>query len=197
MTTSDLAARYDEYKAKGPKCDHCGFHLEPATSQSDGEQAFCGFLPCYCQSDEAKRREFLEGVAHHATPWSVDENGGRFPIIIRSAEKVWKDHDGTRVAAIELTADGPEDYRRALANAQRIVDCVNALNGIQNPAAFVTRLHKLYTSISNSGRDANRNNRRLNRGGKGERIDNPYPQNSEEWKAWNDGYQYQDMVSDG
>lgn len=89
---------------------------------------------------EEKRREFLVGIMPHALPWSVDENGGRFPIVIRSAEKTWNDHEGTRIAEINLSLDGPEDYRRALANAQRIVDCVNAMQGIENPVEFMAKL---------------------------------------------------------
>jgi len=145
--SEELSARYDAYKARGPKCERCGFHLEPAPSRSDGEPAFCGYLPCSCSEDDSKRRDFLEGVAPHAMPWSIDENGGRFPIVIVSAEQVWKDQEGTRVAEINLTSDGPEDYRRALANAQRIVDCVNALAGVANPAAFMAKARELLSKF--------------------------------------------------
>lgn len=47
------------------------------------------------------------------------------------------------------------------------------------------------------GESANDNNRRCSRTRKGQYQWNPYPQGSAEWKLWNDGYQYRDMVNDG
>lgn len=61
----------------------------------------------------------------------------------------------------------------------------------------ITEQSPEYTAIWRAGCDGNRNNRRLNRTHKGERVDNPHQYGTDEWKAWNAGYEYQDMVSDG
>lgn len=50
---------------------------------------------------------------------------------------------------------------------------------------------------SQEGMDANDHNRRVYRNQRGMTKGNPYPLDSEEWKAWRDGYSYRDMVNDG
>jgi len=47
------------------------------------------------------------------------------------------------------------------------------------------------------GMGANDHNRRVYRNQRGTTKGNPYEVNSEEWKAWRDGYAYRDMVNDG
>lgn len=47
------------------------------------------------------------------------------------------------------------------------------------------------------GEAANDNNHRVARTGKGEYLKNPYTAGTSEWKDWNEGYRYRDMVNDG
>lgn len=49
------------------------------------------------------------------------------------------------------------------------------------------------------GANANDNNRRVYRHGhrRGQLQNNPYQAESPEWKAWQAGYEYRDMVNDG
>lgn len=47
------------------------------------------------------------------------------------------------------------------------------------------------------GMDANDHNHRVYRNHRGTTKGNPYELDSQEWKAWRDGYAYRDMVNDG
>lgn len=47
------------------------------------------------------------------------------------------------------------------------------------------------------GEDANDHNRRVYRTHQGVLKGNPYEMGTDEWKAWQAGYAYRDMVNDG
>lgn len=75
----------------------------------------------------------MSGQSWTPEPWRLN----------RIAETSVENSDGRGVAATGGFQDGTElAYLANIANARRIVDCVNALEGIRNPAAYIAAMRE-------------------------------------------------------
>jgi hypothetical protein len=86
---------------------------------------------------------------HTAEPWEVHENGmpeHRYFTILRGAIDVGPRREGEPIAHNRYSAMHPDEDK---ANAERIVACVNALEGIENPSTILRDMEHCQQRVVN------------------------------------------------